>query len=95
MAMSKLSDQEMSQVVGGFQEKNKDLPTYGMEIQCPSCHETAASSFADNVLYNPAVGSVEYQCTCGCRFVCYGNQVFLKDDWQALCKSKGINDVFA
>ncbi len=90
MAMSKLNDHEMDQVVGGFQEQNKGLPTNGMNIECPNCHSKEANSFAGSALYSPQIGSVEYHCKCGCQFVCYKDKVILKDDWLALCKNKGL-----
>ena len=82
---------ELDNVQGGFSEANKGLPTKGMDIVCPECHSRSADSFSDNALYDDKIGSVEYQCKCGCRFICYGGQVIKRADWLKLCDAKGIS----
>ena len=91
MTVDKLNVTELDGVVGGFREDNIQLPTEGMEIVCPKCNNKDGKSFAPSALYDPKIGSVEYRCKCGCKFVCYKGKVILRDDWDALCKLKGIS----
>ncbi len=84
-----LPDETLETVVGGFREDNKNLATYGMDIVCPMCHNSAANKFSDMVFQDPVMNSVEYRCKCGCSFVCYGGSVILKSDWIKKCKDKG------
>lgn len=81
---------ELNNVTGGFAEANPGLPTAGKKIKCPKCHTTEKSKFSKSVFYDPKLGSVEYMCGCGCKFVCYHNKVYLHDEWKQICNSKGI-----
>jgi DNA-directed RNA polymerase subunit M/transcription elongation factor TFIIS len=90
----KLDDKELDSINGGFSEQNKRLPTAGMRIVCPKCHSKRAAAFSKSALFDPELKSVEYRCKCGCSFVCFGGNVFLKDDWLSLCKSKGLKYSF-
>lgn len=92
--MKKLNMNDLEKINGGFKEENKGLPTYGKEIVCPKCKSKLPASFVNGALYDPKIGSVEYTCHCGCSFVCYQDQVILKNDWLSLCKDKGISYVF-
>ena len=94
MNMSPLNDLELDSVNGGFAEENRGLPTAGMNIVCPKCGSKQALSFHNNVLYEPKIGSVEYACKCGCRFVCYKGKVILRKKWDDLCVRKGIHYPF-
>lgn len=84
----KMRDDELENISGGFEEKNKALDTYGMEIKCPSCGNTKKERFSPVAFKDPKTGSVEYRCNCGCAFVCYEKQVILKQDWIDKCKEK-------
>ena len=94
MANNFLNLNELDHVVGGFAEASEGLPTAGMEIVCPRCYNDNKNYFAQSALYDPQIGSVEYRCSCGCKFVCYEGQVILRDKWDALCDRKGIHYVF-
>lgn len=94
MKMTSIDDFELDSVNGGFAEENRGLPTAGMNIVCPKCGSKQATSFQSNVLYEPKLGSVEYQCKCGCRFVCYKGKVILRKNWDELCERKGIEYPF-
>lgn len=94
MKMDKLDFTELDNVTGGFAEENQGLPTSGMSIVCPACHTSDKDAFAGSVLYDPSIGSVEYHCRCGCKFVCYQGQVIQRQEWDALCKQKGIKYTF-
>ena len=94
MTYKKLDFSDLEQVAGGFEERNSALPTLGMEIYCPKCSKKDPDSFADSALYEPNLQSVEYKCSCGCRFVCCQGKIILREDWDVLCKDKGINYPF-
>jgi lysyl-tRNA synthetase class I len=94
MTYDKLDFNDLENVAGGFEERNIGLPTVGMEIVCPKCHKKDPDSFAASALYDPNLQSVEYRCSCGCKFVCSHGKVILREDWDALCKQKGINYPF-
>lgn len=80
--MQKLNDDELNGVSGGVME-TADLPTKGKNIICPSCNKD--NRLSKKACYDPKLGSVEYSCGCGCKFVCYGNDVLLKKDFLDLC----------
>ena len=92
--MEKMNLQDLDKVNGGFEEQNGNLPTAGMEIVCPNCHKKDQNAFAKSVLFDPEIGSVEYRCSCGCRFVCFKGKVILRKDWDDLCAKHGIKYVF-
>ena len=94
MALKILDMNQLDHVVGGFAEASEGLPTAGMEIACPSCNNSDKNYFSQSALYDPDIGSVEYRCSCGCKFVCYKGKVILREEWDALCKQKGINYKF-
>ena len=83
--MTKLNDDELMNVAGGFVEK-ADVPTKGMEIKCPGCGR--GDRINPQAKYDPGMNSVEYSCSCGVSFVCYENSVILKPEWINICKSK-------
>ena len=88
----KISDDELESINGGFKE-TASLPTKGMNIKCPICGNS--KSFG-NALFDQKVGSVEYHCNeCGQDFVCYDNQVVLKNNCIALCNKKKYAYPFA
>lgn len=88
--MKPLNEKELEKVTGGFQETNKSLPTRGLNIICPACHSTKAHSFSKSALYDDKLGTVEYQCKCGCSFVISHGKAIKKNDFLNLCKQKGI-----
>jgi len=90
MTLEYLKDADLGDVNGGFKEQNKILPTVGMNIVCPKCKTSDPSAFAGAALFDPNLDSVEYHCKCGCKFVCYKNQVILRKDFDDLCKANGI-----
>jgi len=90
MTYKKLDLEALDQVTGGFEEENVLLPTEGMEIICPVCKNKDKDSFAPSALYDPKIGSVEYRCKCGAKFVCYHGKVILRQDWDDLCRKKGM-----
>jgi len=92
--MGKLSMDDLEKATGGFNEQNKVLPTFGMNIVCPKCKSTYVDSFSSGALYDPKLKTVEYQCKCGCQFVCQNGQAYEKSDFLALCKKKGIHYAF-
>ena len=92
--MNKLNKDDLAAVAGGFQEVNKDLPTKGLNIKCPKCGSSKGDSFLKGALYDDSIGSVQYQCRCGCAFVVYKSRVILKNDFIKLCKDKGISYPF-
>ena len=92
--MKKLDLFELENISGGFQETNPDLPTNKMNIVCPKCHSTHVNSFMPDVLFAKNLGTVEYQCKCGCSFVVSHGQVILKKDFLNLCHDKGIDYPF-
>lgn len=95
ITMTKLNDQELTNIAGGFGETNRALPTYGMNITCPQCKSSDAASFTKKVLVDPSMGSVEYQCKCGCSFVCYNGYVISKAAWITKCNEKNYAYPFA
>lgn len=92
--MQSIDFNELEAVNGGFNEANSDLPTSGLNIVCPKCHSRNASSFSPNALYDKKLGTVEYQCKCGCSFVVSHGKAIIKNDFLSLCDAKGINYSF-
>lgn len=88
--MKELKFDALEQVTGGFQETNQGLPTNGLNIVCPACHSSKANSFSKSALYDSKLGTVEYQCKCGCSFVISHGKAIKKNDFLNLCKQKGI-----
>ena len=91
---TKISDDELDEVVGGFGEANSALNTAGMNIICPSCSSSSPNSFSKQVLHDPKTGSLEYRCKCGCRFVCYEGYVIPLDSWISRCAAEGYKYPF-
>ena len=92
--MKEMDLMDLENISGGFRETNPGLPTNNMNIVCPKCHSTQAASFNSNALFDKGLGTVEYQCKCGCSFVVSNGQAILKKDFLSLCKDKGISYPF-
>ncbi|MCR5627642.1 MAG: hypothetical protein K6F99_10000 [Lachnospiraceae bacterium] len=85
----KIDIKELEAISGGFTEQ-APIATKGKNIKCPNWQSEKKSSFADQAKVDPKTGSVEYHCNqCGTDFVCYENNVILKQNWIALCNKKG------
>ncbi|MCR4590830.1 MAG: hypothetical protein K5668_08425 [Lachnospiraceae bacterium] len=88
--MTKLHDDELENVAGGFKETNQELRgyTYGLEIVCPSCGESSKNGFFEKVFVDTKMKTVEYHCNCQAKFVVYRKNVIMKDEWIKKCQEK-------
>ncbi len=86
-----ISDDELENISGGFTEVTPNIATTGMNIKCPVCNAVAASEFDPHAWVDKKLGSVEYHCNKGHKFVCYDGFVIMKDAFINICKSKKYN----
>ncbi len=82
---NRLDDSELEKVSGGFREES-DLPTKGKNIICPKCQND--KKLLKTAKYDPMLGSVQYECGCGVKFVCYKDNVIMYDDFLDQIKGK-------
>ncbi len=93
--MTKMNDNDLEGISGGFREDNKSLGSYGLNIKCPTCKTTESKNFDPYVLKDPKTNSSEYSClSCGTKFIVYEKRVILKSDWIQQCKKKGYEYPF-
>ena len=65
---AKLSDSQLEQVAGGFQERRSTKGAWGQQVKCPSCGEYRWEWIDDNE--NDYMNWTKYQCrSCGHTFM--------------------------
>ncbi|MCR4908330.1 MAG: hypothetical protein K5985_05810 [Lachnospiraceae bacterium] len=84
-----INDKELENVSGGVREE-ADIPTKGKSIVCPVCEH--GDRIKKKALYDPDLGSVQYECKCGAKFVYYGNSVIMYDDFKKKLEEKDYFD---